>query len=110
MGEGFNSKKHPHLLKYFLPPPSPSPFLPSVVMLTEIIAYRALFPAIVFAFVVIFIFLYIPGLNTAINSSKIPVEYFFLPLAFGLWILFTDEVRKYYVRKYPKGFLAKLAW
>jgi len=70
----------------------------------------ALFPAILFALVVIFIFLYIPGLNTAINASKIPVEYFFLPLAFGLWILFTDEVRKYYVRKYPKGFMARLAW
>ncbi|KAM3080986.1 hypothetical protein ACMFMG_004945 [Clarireedia jacksonii] len=69
-----------------------------------------LFPAIVFALVVIFIFLYIPGLTTAINSTGIPVEYFFFPLCFGLWILFTDEVRKYFVRRYPEGFLARMAW
>ena len=69
-----------------------------------------LFPAILFALVLIFIFLYIPGLTTAINTSRIPVEYFFFPIAFGLWILFTDEVRKYCVRNYPKGYAARLAW
>jgi hypothetical protein len=58
----------------------------------------------------IFVFLYIPGLNTAINSSPIPVEYFFLPIAFGLWLLFADELRKWWVRKYPKGRIAWLAW
>jgi sodium/potassium-transporting ATPase subunit alpha len=70
----------------------------------------ALFPAILFALVVIFIFLYIPGLTTSINSSKIPVEYFFFPAAFGLWLLFADETRKWWCRKYPKGLLARIAW
>ncbi len=69
-----------------------------------------LFPAILFALVVIFIFLYIPGLNTAINSSPIPVEYFFFPIAFGIWILFTDEARKWCVRKWPEGWVAWFAW
>ena len=69
-----------------------------------------LFPAILFALVVIFIFLYIPGLTTAINSSKIPVEYFFFPVAFGLWILLCDEARKWWARKYPKGWVAWFAW
>ncbi|APA07783.1 hypothetical protein SS1G_00628 [Sclerotinia sclerotiorum 1980 UF-70] len=69
-----------------------------------------LFPAIIFALVVIFIFLYIPGLTSAINSSPIPAEYFFFPLCFGMWILFTDEVRKLYVRKWPEGWLARVAW
>jgi sodium/potassium-transporting ATPase subunit alpha len=69
-----------------------------------------LFPAILFALAMIFVFLYIPGLNTAIKSSPIPVEYFFLPIAFGLWLLFADELRKWWVRKYPKGWLAWLAW
>jgi sodium/potassium-transporting ATPase subunit alpha len=69
-----------------------------------------LFPAILFALVVIFIFLYIPGLATSINSSKIPVEYFFFPIAFGSWVLFTDEMRKYWVRKYPNGRVAWIAW
>lgn len=69
-----------------------------------------LFPAMLFSLVVIFIFLYIPGLDVAIGSSRIPVEYFFFPIAFGFFLLFTDEVRKYFVRKYPKGFLARIAW
>ncbi len=69
-----------------------------------------LFPAIFFALVVIFIFLYIPGLSSAINSSKIPVEYFFFPIAFGFWILLADEARKWCVRKYPKGWVAWIAW
>lgn len=69
-----------------------------------------LFPAILFSLVVIFVFLYIPGLDVAIGSSRIPVEYFFFPIAFGFFMLFTDEVRKYFVRKCPKGFLARIAW
>jgi len=69
-----------------------------------------LFPAILFALAMIFVFLYIPGLNAAINSSPIPVEYFFLPIAFGIWLLFADELRKWWVRKYPKGRIAWLAW
>jgi sodium/potassium-transporting ATPase subunit alpha len=69
-----------------------------------------LFPAILFALVVIFIFLYIPGIQVAIASSAIPVEYFFFPVAFGLWLLFADEARKYFVRTYPKSFVAKMAW
>lgn len=69
-----------------------------------------LFPAMAFALVVIFIFLYIPGLDRAINSSRIPVEYFFFPVAFGFWMLLADEARKYCVRRWPKGFLAKISW
>jgi sodium/potassium-transporting ATPase subunit alpha len=68
-----------------------------------------LFPAILFSLVVIFIFLYIPGIESAISSSPIPVEYFFFPLIFGVWLLFTDEARKYFVRMYPKGFWARIA-
>lgn len=69
-----------------------------------------IFPAIVFALVVVFIFCYIPGLQRVIGSSQIPVEYFFLPMAFGFGLLLLDEGRKYCVRRYPTGFLAKCAW
>jgi sodium/potassium-transporting ATPase subunit alpha len=69
-----------------------------------------LFPAILFALVVIFIFLYIPGLSRAIKSAPIPVEYFFLPVAFGIWILFTDEVRKWHARTYPDSWVAWVSW
>lgn len=69
-----------------------------------------LFPAILFALVVIFIFLYIPGLATTIRSSPIPAEYFFFPVAFGLWLLLLDEARKFVARKYPNGWVAWMAW
>ncbi|BCS24978.1 cation-translocating P-type ATPase [Aspergillus puulaauensis] len=69
-----------------------------------------LFPAMGFALCVVFIFLYIPALHDSIDTTTVPVEHFFLPIAFGLGLLFLDEVRKYSVRRWPKGVLAKIAW
>lgn len=64
----------------------------------------------VFAIVVAFIFNYIPSLQTTIGTRSIDVEHWFLPAAFGLGILMLDEARKFCVRKWPNGFLAKIAW
>lgn len=69
-----------------------------------------LFPAILFFLIIIFVFLYIPGLTNAINSSPIPVEYLFFPVAFGIWVLFADEARKWWARRYPKGWVVWFAW
>jgi sodium/potassium-transporting ATPase subunit alpha len=87
-----------------------------------------LFPAILFALVIIFIFCYIPQLQVSpmpclrqsvhlltilqpiATSSQIPVEFFFLPMALGFGLLLLDEGRKWCVRKWPSGFLAKTAW
>jgi len=87
-----------------------------------------LFPAILFALVIIFIFCYIPQLQVSgrigfivivqlltssqpiATSSQIPVEFFFLPMALGCGLLLLDEGRKYCVRRWPGGFLAKTAW
>ncbi|KAF2232119.1 putative H /K ATPase alpha subunit [Viridothelium virens] len=69
-----------------------------------------LFPAILFALGVAFLFLYIPKLQTVLGSSNIPVENFFLPVAFGMGLLLLDEARKAAVRKWPQEFLAKIAW
>lgn len=69
-----------------------------------------LFPAMVFALCVVFIFLYIPSLHDSIDTTTVPVEHFFLPIAFGLGLLFLDELRKYSVRRWPRGILAKIAW
>lgn len=70
----------------------------------------ALFPAILFALVVIFIFCYIPGLQSVLGTTTIPVEHFFLPMAFGLALLCFDEARKAAVRKWPTGLAARSAW
>lgn len=69
-----------------------------------------LFPAMGFALCMAIFWLYIPALQDVLNTSQVPVEHFFLPAAFGLGILFLDEARKYAVRRWPKGFLAKVAW
>jgi sodium/potassium-transporting ATPase subunit alpha len=69
-----------------------------------------LFPAILFALCVVFIFLYIPGLQKVLGTTRVPVENFFLPMAFGLWLLLSDETRKYCVRRWPKGPIARIAW
>lgn len=69
-----------------------------------------LFPAIIFAFVIAIFFLYTKPIQAAVGTTSVPVEYFFLPMTFGLAILFMDEARKWAVRKYPRGLLAKIAW
>jgi len=53
---------------------------------------------------------YIPGIQKTIGTTRVPVEHFFLPATFGLGILCMDEGRKYAVKRWPSGFLAKIAW
>lgn len=69
-----------------------------------------LFPAIVFALAIIFIFCYIPSVQNVIDSAEVPVAHWFLPMAFGVGLLCLDELRKFCVRRWPKGLLAKIAW
>jgi sodium/potassium-transporting ATPase subunit alpha len=69
-----------------------------------------LFPAIAFALVMAIFWLYIPELQDTLGTSRVPAEHFFLPAAFGLGILFLDEARKWTVRKWPKGLVARCAW
>ncbi|KAL3425042.1 Na,H/K antiporter P-type ATPase [Phlyctema vagabunda] len=69
-----------------------------------------LFPAIAFSLVMAIFWLYIPQLQSVLGTSDVPVEHFFLPAAFGLLILFLDEARKWGVRRWPGGILARCAW
>ncbi|KAI0477051.1 Na,H/K antiporter P-type ATPase [Xylariaceae sp. FL0804] len=70
----------------------------------------ALFPAILFALCMAILWLYIPQLQPVLGTSPVPVEHWFLPFAFGLFILLLDEGRKCLVRKYPRGILSRTAW
>lgn len=69
-----------------------------------------LFPAIFFALVMAFFWLYIPALQPTLGTTQVPVEHWFLPMAFGMVILLLDEGRKFAVRTWPKGFWARIAW
>lgn len=69
-----------------------------------------LFPAMVFAVVVVFVFCYPPSVQAAIGTTTIPVEYWFFPVSFGIGLLVLDEGRKAAVRRWPGGLLDRLAW
>ncbi|KAF2738493.1 calcium ATPase [Polyplosphaeria fusca] len=69
-----------------------------------------LFPAMLFAVAVVFVFCYTPAVQRTIGTSQVPVEHWLLPAAFGVGILVLDEGRKYVVRTWPKGVLARMAW
>ncbi|GAM42142.1 hypothetical protein TCE0_043f15842 [Talaromyces pinophilus] len=69
-----------------------------------------LFPAIIFALGIAAFWLYIPRLQSVLDTTGVPVEHYFLPAAFGLGLLIMDEGRKAAVRRWPGGVLAKFAW
>ena len=69
-----------------------------------------LFPAVLFALAMVFLWCYIPPLQVVIITAEIPVEHFFIPMGFGMALLLIDETRKYLIRKYPAGLLARIAW
>jgi len=69
-----------------------------------------LFPAMLFGLLISFFFLYVPPLQRVLGTTHVPVEHWFLPFAFGFAILFLDESRKWAVRRWPNGLLAKMAW
>ncbi|KAL4907192.1 hypothetical protein BDW74DRAFT_148734 [Aspergillus multicolor] len=69
-----------------------------------------LFPAMLFALCIVFLFLYIPDLHDSLGTTVVPVEHFFLPVAFGIGLLLLDEGRKFAVRRRPGGLVARVAW
>jgi sodium/potassium-transporting ATPase subunit alpha len=69
-----------------------------------------LWPAIAFALVMIFFWLYIPEFWRVLGTAEVPVEYFFLPAGFGVAILLLDEARKWAVRRWPGSVVARCAW
>ncbi|KPM39669.1 Sodium/potassium-transporting ATPase subunit alpha-1 [Neonectria ditissima] len=69
-----------------------------------------LFPAILFSLVMAFLWLYPHVFQNVLDTAAVPVEYWFLPMGFGVGLILVDEARKYCVRTWPKGVLARMAW
>ncbi|PPQ70421.1 hypothetical protein CVT24_013171 [Panaeolus cyanescens] len=69
-----------------------------------------LFPAALLALCIGIFFSYIPPFQEVFGTNSIPAQYFFIPLGFAIGLLGLDEIRKLVVRKYPTGFLARIAW
>lgn len=69
-----------------------------------------LIPSVIFSLVIAFIWLYPKPIRDTLDTAPVPVEYWFLPMATGTGLLLLDEARKFFVRKYPEGILARMAW
>jgi len=54
--------------------------------------------------------LYVPKFQEVFGNMPVPVEFWFLPMAFGMGLILLDEGRKYALRRNPRGFIAKIAW
>lgn len=69
-----------------------------------------LFVGMLFSILVIFLFNYIPKLQSVLNAGDVPIAHWFLPIAFGAALLTLDESRKWFVRRHPGSFMARTAW
>ncbi|KAK0544159.1 hypothetical protein OC846_006169 [Tilletia horrida] len=69
-----------------------------------------MFPAMLVSLLIGIFISYIPAIQHVFLTREIRVEYFFIPMGFGIVMLSLDELRKLCVRTYPRSFLAKMAW
>ncbi|KAI7904029.1 uncharacterized protein BX663DRAFT_485506 [Cokeromyces recurvatus] len=69
-----------------------------------------LFAAMVASLAIAIIILYVPVFNVYLETSPIPVKFWFIPFGWAFFIMFMDESRKLLVRKFPKSIISKLAW
>ncbi|UJR34809.1 hypothetical protein I4U23_027590 [Adineta vaga] len=66
--------------------------------------------AILFSINIQLIFTQIPSMNLIFSTAPVPIKYVMPTIAFGILWLFIDELKKFYIRKYPHSFIAKIAW
>ncbi|KAK0431959.1 hypothetical protein EV421DRAFT_2011723 [Armillaria borealis] len=69
-----------------------------------------IFPAMAVALTIACFFSYIPWFQQVLLTRGVHVEFFFLPIAYGIVMLFLDEARKWWNRAHPSSFLAHIAW
>lgn len=67
-------------------------------------------PSAVLALLLAIFLSYVPGLQRVLGTDGVPGEVYGLGLAYAAFMLMLEEGRKFMVCKYPKGFLAKIAW
>ncbi|WVW86130.1 hypothetical protein I302_108171 [Kwoniella bestiolae CBS 10118] len=67
-------------------------------------------PSMLVSLAFLFFFSYVPFFQNTFLTRGVPVEHIFIPFTFALGLLLLDEGRKYFVRRYPKSLLAKIAW
>ena len=69
-----------------------------------------LFGAMLVSLAITLIILYVPVFNTVLGTSPIPIGFWFIPFGWAAFIMVMDETRKLIARKFPKSFVARVAW
>jgi sodium/potassium-transporting ATPase subunit alpha len=69
-----------------------------------------LFAAMLCSLGLAIIVLYVPVFNIYLQTSPIPIKYWFIPFGWSAMILTFDETRKFVARRYTNSFVAKMAW
>ncbi|PBK66842.1 calcium ATPase [Armillaria solidipes] len=69
-----------------------------------------IFPAMAAALTIACFFSYIPWFQKVLLTRGVSVEFYFLPIAYGVGMLFLDEARKWWNRRRPSSFLARISW
>lgn len=80
-----------------------------------------LFGAMLISIAMVLLFLLAPFFQNIFHTRAVSVEYWFIRISrlwlgltlafgFGASLILWDETRKFLVRRYPKGILAKIAW
>ncbi|KAK7054487.1 hypothetical protein VNI00_003685 [Paramarasmius palmivorus] len=69
-----------------------------------------LLPAMAIALGLACLFSYVPWFQKVFLTRGVDVEFFFLPMAYGVGVVFLDEMRKWWNRTHPKSLLARVAW
>lgn len=65
---------------------------------------------IIFSTTVGLVITLVPWFNSVFKTQPVPVKYICPAIGFGAFLFLFDETRKFLVRRYPKSFLAKMAW
>jgi sodium/potassium-transporting ATPase subunit alpha len=69
-----------------------------------------LFAAMCGSLAIALIILYVPVFNIYLDTSPIPVKFWFIPFGWAAFIVTMDEIRKLLARKYPNSLFGRLAW
>ena len=69
-----------------------------------------IFIGIIFSIAVGLFITLIPWFNSVFKTQHVPIKYVCPALVFGAGLFIFDEIRKFFVRRYPNSFLAKMAW
>ncbi len=54
--------------------------------------------------------IYVPGVNTVFGTRAVGYKAWLIPLPFAALLLFLEEMRKLWIRKYPKGWVKRISY